>query len=261
MQTSQLVTQLLFVAVQAAALYILSRLLFLWVMQAFASRRPRSGGGKLLQLLRLPGNLIHETAHAVGYLICGYRVHRVVPCIFDAEGRGSCEPGRPWSPLAVPWLATGVAALLPLVLGTVVLRALVQALGIELQPLQFTADNMGSLLIANISTTIKGLDWSTWQTYLFLYLAFSIGAELAPSDLDLRHSLPAILVAAAGFALMIMGFSRLEMHAPARIWFESNLGHGIAWLSALLEFGILATLIAGAITILPATVVRVLRSH
>jgi len=251
--------QLLVVATEAIVLYALSRLLFSWAMRALAV--PRPGGGALLQFLRLPGNLIHELGHAIGYWACGYRVRRLVPCVFDKQGRGTCQRGEPWAPVAVPWLATGIASLLPLVFGTIILRSVVQALGVELHPMKVIGDNMGGLLVSNIVTNVRGLDWGAWQTYVFLYLAFSIGAELAPSDVDLWHAVPAILASAAGCVVMVASFSRVPTDAPVRIWFEAGLGHGIAWLTALLDFGILTALTVGAVIILPATLIRVVRGR
>ncbi|MEI6500064.1 MAG: hypothetical protein WCP21_03445, partial [Armatimonadota bacterium] len=106
---------LLSVAAEAALLLVLSRILFILVVSAFADRR---GKGLVLGVLRLPGNFIHELSHAIGFLLCGYRIKRLLLCVFDREGRGFCTPGAAWSPFAFPQLAVGVAALMPLLLGS-----------------------------------------------------------------------------------------------------------------------------------------------
>lgn len=89
----ELFEKLAVVAAQGVLLFVLSRALFVWVLQALASRNPRARGGWLVLLVRLPGNLVHEISHALGFLICGYRVRRLVPCIFDRAGGGACQPG------------------------------------------------------------------------------------------------------------------------------------------------------------------------
>jgi hypothetical protein len=265
MHLSQLTTQLLRVAAEAALLYILSRMLFSWVMQAFVSAKAGPKGGPILLLLRAPGNIVHEFGHAVGFFVTGFRVAHCVPCFIDKQGRGSCQPGAPWLPGALPWLATGVAALLPLVFGTLVLRHLSGLLGIHLEPARVVAAGPGSYITGHLLANLHQLDFTPWQEgwrpVLFLYLAFSIGAELAPSDIDLRRSLPALAAATGLAGVTAVAVAQLHADAPARVYLEKGLTHSLAWLSALVEFGILATLLAGAVTILPAVVVRVLRSH
>ncbi len=96
----ELIRQIRLVAGEAALLYIASRLVFIWALESVAGR---SGLRRfLLGILRGPGNILHEVSHAVGYTVAGYRVRRVVPFFLDREGRGKCQPGKPWSPLALP---------------------------------------------------------------------------------------------------------------------------------------------------------------
>ncbi len=259
MPTTTLLNPIVIVLAEAVILYMLSRLLFVWVLQSVASRHPYSRGGRLLQWLRLPGNLVHELSHALGYLLCGYTVRRMVPCIFDTAGRGSCQPGRRWSPLALPWLASGLAATAPLVVGTLVLRGVAQALDIHLHTPTVAHSTMGTLLIDNLWANLTALDYHHWRTYLFLYLAFSIGSELSPSQLDVRRSLPTLLVGAAGLAAMIIVLNRLPSAAPAYIFLSTHLRDGLSSLQALLDFGIVTTGLVAAITILPAALIRAAR--
>lgn len=259
MATTTILNQIAVVLAEAVVLYMLSRLLFVWVLQSFASRNPEARGGRLVQGLRLPGNLIHELSHALGYLVCGYTVQRMVPCIFDVQGRGSCQAGRRWSPLALPWLAAGVAAVAPLVLGTLVLRGVAQALGIDLHTAIATHASVGSLLVDNIRTNLTTLDYHRWQTYLFLYLAFSIGSELSPSQVDLRRSLPTLLVGAAGLAIVVIALKRLPPEAPVYTFLIVRLESGLSSLQMLLNFGVLTAGLVTAITLLPAAMIRAVR--
>lgn len=259
MLATALLNQIVIVLAEAAVLYTLSRLLFVWVLQSLAARNPRARGGRPVQWLRLPGNLIHEFSHALGYLVCGYTVRRMVPCIFDRQGRGSCQPGRPWSPLALPWLASGVAAVAPLLVGTLVLRAVAQMLSIHLHTLTVAHCTVGTLVLGNIWANLSALNYHHWQTYLFLYLAFSIGSELSPSEVDLRRSLPTLLAAAAGLVVMVVVLKRLPPEAAVRTFLSTQLQSGLTSLQALLDFGVITTALVAAITIVPATVIRAVR--
>ncbi len=252
-----LLSQIAIVLAEAAGLYVLSRLLFVWVLQSMASRAHR--GGRLLQWLRLPGNLVHELSHALGYLVCGYTVRRMVPCIFDRQGRGSCQPGRPWSPLALPWLASGIAAVSPLLVGTLALRGVAQALGIHLHAASVADCTLATLLVDNIWANLSALNYHHWHTYLFLYLAFSIGSELSPSEVDVRRSLPMLLIGAVSTAALIIALTRLPAQAPVVDFLMTHVQAGLSSLQALLDFGIVTTALVAAIAIVPATIIRALR--
>ncbi len=247
------------VVAEAILLYMLSRLIFVWVLQAVASRNPCARGGRLVQLLRLPGNLVHELSHAAGYLIFGYTVRRMVPCIFDPRGRGSCQPGLPWSPIALPWLATGMAALAPLLVGTLALRGAAKMLAIDLHFTVAAHTGFADSLVDNIWMNLQALDFHTWQTYLFLYLAFSIGSELAPSRIDAQHSIPALLAAGVGLIAAFVVLQRLPADTPVCQFLITHMDSALDWLQTLLNFGIITVALVAAITIIPALLIRAVR--
>ncbi len=187
---------------QALLLMVLSRALFQAMVSAFADRQ----GGGLVTLLRMPGNIIHETSHALGYLIFGYRVRHVIFCVFDPKKAGVCVRGKPWSPVTFPWLADGAAALMPLVVGTAALVGVGRAFGIiDHQAAEPTADmSMFRAATDQFLLLLGNLDWHRWQTYLFLYAALTIGAEISPSPTDLRYAIPALGGLALGLILMLV---------------------------------------------------------
>lgn len=242
----ELIRQIVLVAGEAALLYIASRLVFIWALESVAGRaRWRRF---LLGILRGPGNILHEVSHAVGYVVAGYRVRRVVPFFLDREGRGKCQPGKPWSPLALPWLATGLAGLMPLLTGALVLQGLSWWLSVPDDPeLLGRIGSWGEFL-----SVLVGLDYHAWQTWVFLYLAMSVGAELAPSDVDLRRSLPALLVVTLVGAGLVMAVSSLGPDARLRHDFVIYLGWLLSWVSSVLEFG----LVAVALAMVPALLLR-----
>jgi len=234
----ELIRQILLVAGEAALLYIASRLLFVWALESVAGRaRWRRF---LLGILRGPGNILHEVSHAVGYVVAGYRVRRIVPFFIGREGRGRCQPGRPWSPLALPWLAAGVAGLMPLLTGALVLQGLSWWLGVPADP-----ELLGRVASwREFGDVLVGLDYHAWQTWVFLYLAMSVGAELAPSDVDFRRSLPALVVVTLVGVGLVVAVSSLEPDARLRHDFVIYLGWLMSWVSSVLEFGLMAVVLA-----------------
>jgi hypothetical protein len=195
----------------------------------------------LVDILRAPGNLLHEASHALGYYIGGYTVTRLVPYFNDPEGRGYCRAGRPWAPWAVPWVATGIAAIMPLITGAIALWGLSRVLGVPPDPeaLAMTAD------WRRLVDILLGLDYHDWHTWAFLYLALSIGAELAPSDIDLKASLPALAAFAALMALAIVAVAEIEALAPLRHPVDVYGGWALSWAVSILDFGIMALALVG----------------
>lgn len=230
---------MLLVAGEAAFLFVVSRLIFDHVLRATWGRAPARR--LLVGILRAPGNILHETSHALGYLIAGFRVSRIVPFFLDHEGRGYCRAGPPWAPWAVPWAATGLAAIMPLLLGALGLWAVSRLLGVPQDPeaLRMTAD------WRRLADILLGLDYHSWRTWAFLYLALSIGAELAPSEIDLKASLPALAAAAAVMVLAIVAVAELDALAPHRHRVDVWAGWALSWASSILDFGIMALALVG----------------
>ncbi|MFP4248275.1 MAG: hypothetical protein ACLFU7_01375 [Armatimonadota bacterium] len=235
----ELIRRVMLVAGEAAFLFIASRMVFDRVLRATWGRAPVRR--LVVGILRAPGNLLHEAGHALGYYLGGYRVTRLVPFFIDPEGRGYCRAGRPWAPWAVPWVATGLAAVMPLVTGAIALWALSRLLGVPQDPdmLAMTADwrRLGDVLL--------GLDYHSWRTWAFLYLVLSIGAELAPSDIDLKASLPALAAAACIVVGLIVAVSEIEALAQFRRPVDLYAGWALSWASSILDFGIMALALVG----------------
>lgn len=256
-RTMRLQESLLYVTVEAIILLILSRLLFAGVISSVADRR---GKGFWLGLLRLPGNTIHELSHCLGFLLCGYRVRRVLVCIFDPRGRGSCTPGRPWSPVTLPHLAVGLSALMPLLAGSVVLILTARLLGMpapEANPIN------GALLpeVWRHSLALLGdLDFQRWQTYLFLYLALSIGAELAPSTTDLRYALPALLGLVLSVWLGLFAMAHATQLSPYRAAVAESLQALLLQVGAVLGLALVLSGVALLVGLVPGLMIQGLRS-
>jgi hypothetical protein len=234
----ELIRRVLLVTGEAVLLYVASRFVFERVLRTTWGRAPARR--LLVGFLRLPGNILHESSHALGYFLAGYRVRRLVFFFIDEEGRGYCRPGRAWSPLALPWLATGFAALLPLAAGAAGLWTASVLLGVPEDPAALVTTDWRRL-----AEVLGGLDYRAWQTWLFLYLALSIGAELAPSEIDLWRSVPAVVVGAATIVLGIFTVFGLPAAEPLRRPLELYLSWALSWASLVLDFGIIALVLVG----------------
>ena len=235
----ELIRRVILVAGEAAFLFVASRLVFDRVLRAAWGRAPARR--LLVGILRAPGNLLHEASHALGYYIGGYRVSRVVPFFLDPEGRGYCRAGRPYAPWSVPWIATGLAAIMPLAVGAVALWAISRLLGVPQDPdaLVMTKD------WRRLADILLGLDYESWRTWAFIYLALSIGAELAPSDIDLKASLPALGTATCIIVVVIVAVARIDGLAQFRHAVDVYAGWGLSWASSILDFGIMALVLVG----------------
>ena len=249
---------LLSVAAEAALLFVLSRILFIEVVSAFADHR---GKGFLLGVLRLPGNFIHELSHAIGFLICGYRIKRLLLCVFDREGRGFCTPGPAWAPFAFPQLAVGLAALMPLLLGSLALVLAARGLGIVTPTLGLGHESIIEGVWQQSLRLLHHLDWHHWQTYAFLYLALSIGAELSPSSTDLRHALPTVLVLTLGVWLFFFGLDHAPHLHHYRDSLKAGLIAGLGHLGAILTPSLILTATAAVVGLLPGLLLQSLRKH
>lgn len=156
----------------------------------------RLGGGTLQHLVRLPGNLLHELAHAVAMILTGYTVADLRVSLTDPEGRGHVRPGPAWIGLARPWLTNLVSPIAPVFAAVAALAALHFACGVPALP----AASGGLLPI------LRAVDPTRWELWLALALGYSITAEMAPSGIDLAAwwrpaAVAAVLLAGAAYGL------------------------------------------------------------
>jgi hypothetical protein len=184
----------------------------------------RFGHGTLFHLVRFPGNLLHELAHALVTLACGYTIAGFTVSIFDPDGRGSVHPGRPFLPYARPWLANLLAPVAPVGFGVGALTLLYRWSGAPALPLG----------LADVPSALAALPWEDGRLWAGLALALPICAEMAPSDVDMRAwRLPAfglLLVAAAGAwaAEHVAPGTPLAVFRRADAWLWAPMAQAIA---------------------------------
>ncbi len=135
----------------------------------------RFGAGTVQHLVRLPGNLLHELAHAVVMLITGYTVAGLSVSLFDPSGRGHVQPGPAWTSLARPWLTNLFSPVAPAFVGLAALTGLHAWSGLPALPTS----------VDGVAPVLRAVPWASWQLWTALALGFSVTAEMAPSDVDL----------------------------------------------------------------------------
>ncbi len=210
--------------IEAGLLCLLSRALFLAGYRLVGDRKhPR--GGRLWHLLRLPGNLVHEVSHALVLMVTGYRVEAISLSIFDAEGRGQVVARGRWHHLMPHWAAWGLAAFAPIVGCMVTIGLLMRPLGLTSNAHLVSSTSMAQVFLARVADVVAGVNWHAWQGYLLLALVLSIGSELAPSDRDVRGSLPGLLGAAAIACLIGAFFYIGPVSVEWRVWFDTSAKH------------------------------------
>jgi hypothetical protein len=175
----------------------------------------RFGGGTLQHLVRLPGNLLHESAHAVTMLATGYTVAGFTVSLFDRSGRGHVVPGPAWIGLARPWLTNLLSPIAPAFAGVAVLALLQRWSGAPGVPTSF--GGLGALA--------RAFPVERWELWVALALAFSVTAEMAPSDIDLgAWWRPALVV---GLVLGAVAWGVERYVAPGTV--PGTVATALAW--------------------------------
>jgi hypothetical protein len=152
----------------------------------------------IASLFGLIGTPVHEFSHAIANLITLCGVAAITPLI-DNTGTASVYPRRSH------FLQRILAGLAPLIGGTLVLwlTATYVIPGLEvpiIPPPQLDLESAGSLgtvlresmaylgdFLEAVYSSLPGLAWDNWRTYVGLYIALSVGAGIAPSSQDLRN--------------------------------------------------------------------------
>ena len=230
------------VIAQAALLFVLSRHLLLgYVLQALASRLTSRRGRRLIALIRLPGNFLHEASHAAAYLASGYTIRRFATCFTDPEERGYVETGSPWSPLHWSPLSAALSCAAPILVGALALRTLGLALGIHVPQADVASEHPSlTQTLSDLYTFLRRLDWSAWQTYVFWLLALSIGADLAPSGTDLRQGVGTLVAMVALFGLAVYALPHTELRGET----ARSIYAGLSWLLSTLSTALFAGLVS-----------------
>lgn len=176
----------------------------------------------------LPGTIISEMAYIFGCLITGGEVRRAKLLPGKGDGGESGGDAAPATEASARWKLLGpvVAGILSIVacvaavlvvhaaLGEPVLREFATGAGVlpasaalpQAPPESWDAfwDQLrGQVdLLRRMAETLADVPWSDWRVPVFIYLALCLSVRLAPVGKPIRPTLLAVVVIAAGIALV-----------------------------------------------------------
>jgi hypothetical protein len=207
------------IPLQAIVLYLISE--YLHRSLAFGSKT-------LYVILMLPGTIIHESSHALVALLMGARITKfgVIP---SGDTLGHVEYTSP----KIPYIGNAAISIAPLI-GCPALLLLISGyfgVHIDFPPGSFDILAQTRFLIEGTFYFITGLDYLNWKTYVFFYLALTLGAGAAPSKTDINNMLPGlIIIVVVIYLLNYFDFNIIYLY---------NL---FSWLSAALTIAIIPLL-------------------
>jgi hypothetical protein len=183
----------------------------------------------------LPGTIVHESSHAVVALLMGARItdFSVMP---SGNTLGHIEHTAP----KIPLIGNAAISIAPLIGCPAILLLISRYFGVpfDAPPGSFDILMGTRFLLEGTLSFIMGLNYFNWKTYVFLYLALTLGAGAAPSKTDITSMLPGlIIIVAAIYALNYFGISVLYLY------------NVFSWLSAALSVAIIPLL---AVTVIVA---------
>ena len=184
------------IPLQAIALYLISQ---------YLHRSLSTASRTLYVVLMLPGTVAHETSHAVVALLMGARITKfsIIP---SGDTLGHIEHTNP----KIPFIGNAAISIAPLIGCPALLLLISGYFGVHFDSLQASSGILAGTrsLIEGTFSFIAGLDYSDWKTYIFLYLALTLGAGAAPSKTDIISMLPGLIViVAAIYASDYFGFN------------------------------------------------------
>lgn len=229
-----------------AALFVLSRVVFVRLLAgAAAALSPRGGGIAAFAWLRAPANFVHEASHAVATWVSGYRVAELRFSFDDPERRGLCRTGTPWAPWAVPAVRDLLVGLSPLAAGALLLPALARATGVDLP----RPDLGGSAadVARDLAAALRGLDWGAPRTWAFFVGVVFLGAEAHPSAADLAIAGPPLGVAILLWGCLGALAAHFPAHAAALAGATRPVAAALSWMTAAATCGALALAVALAV--------------
>ncbi|HLB69923.1 MAG: hypothetical protein OIN88_06990 [Candidatus Methanoperedens sp.] len=206
------------IPLQAIALYLISE---------YLHRSMSSVSRTLYVVLMLPGTIVHELSHAAVALLMGARITE-----FSVIPSGNTLGHIEHTPPKIPFIGDAAISIAPLIGCPALLMLASSFSGVHFASPPGSFDifiETGFLLEATLSF-ITDLDYYNWKTYVFLYLALTLGAGAAPSKTDIISMLPGlIIIVAAIYALNYFGIKILYLNV-------------LSWLSVALSVAIIPLL-------------------
>lgn len=202
---------MIIIPLQAISLYLISQ--YLHRSMAFGSRT-------IYIVLMLPGTLAHETSHAITALLMGSRITN-----FSVIPSGDTLGHVAYTPPKIPIIGNAAISIAPLIGCPAILQLISGLFGVhfDIAPASFDILAGSLFLLDGTYSFISGLDYFNWKTYVFLYLALTLGAGAAPSKIDIITMLPGlVLIVAAIYALNYFGV-HIQYLYNAFSWLSASL--------------------------------------
>ncbi len=184
--------------------------IILYLISEYLHRSLAYGTKTLYVIFMLPGTITHELSHAVLVLLMGGRVTKfsVIP---SGDTLGHVEYTSP----KIPLIGHTAISIAPLIGCPVILLLISGYFGVHFDSPPGSFDILAEtrFLLESTFSFITGLDYLNWKTYVFLYLALTLGAGAAPSKTDIIHMLPGLIfIVAAIYVLNYSGFNILFLY-------------------------------------------------
>jgi hypothetical protein len=196
---------------QAIVLYLISEYL-----HRFLSPASRT----LYVVLMLPGTIVHETSHAIIAMLMGARITKF-SFIPSGDTLGYVEHTAP----KIPILGNAAISIAPLIGCPGLLLLISGYFGVHFDFAPASSDLLAEtrFLFEGTLTFIKNLDYLNWKTYVFLYLALTLGAGAAPSKTDVITLLPGLIIIVAAIFSMIYFDFNIQYLVNVFSWFSAAL--------------------------------------
>ncbi|MFA4956740.1 MAG: hypothetical protein WC556_07170 [Candidatus Methanoperedens sp.] len=221
---------------QAIALYLISQ--YLHRSLSLASKT-------LYVVLMLPGTIAHETSHAIVALLMGAHITKfsVIP---SGDTLGHVEYTAP----KIPVIGNAAVSIAPLFGCPAILLLISGYFGIhfDFPPASFDILAESRFLLDGTLSFFTGMDYLNWKTYVFLYLALTLGAGAAPSKTDINNMLPGLIIIVA----TIYALNYFEI----KVLYLYNV---FSWLSAALSVAMIP-LLAIAVVVLMLKLIAIVKS-
>lgn len=212
-------------------------------------------GESTFNIFMLPGVLVHELSHLVGALLTltPIRGFSIIP---ENTGDGEWVLGKVTHDATDNPLKQIVISTMPFFGGAfaVWLSAglLLEGFQMSAPVVSLTASGIEHYLFgwgAFVDIFFQSLDWSLWQSWLFVYLTVAICAHLAPSNHDLLYALGGVVEIIFVIALIALALSTTGAVFGPFFWYW--IVYGINAITAILVYILaLQILIAFVFTIL-----------
>lgn len=209
---------------------------------------------KVVNTVLLPGTLAAQVGHVLGLLLTGATISNPTPFEDGESGAPKTTPNpRPKIPIVGPV----IIGMLPFVACAIAIFFVVRLLGAPILG-KISAGTIGTALptttagvwqlLRDLITLMESVvsaslaaDFTSWKTWLFLYLLVCLAVRMAPFPGNLRGALGAILILGVGAAAISSLFDAADPHVQNG-WAVLNLT-----VATLLFLLLLSLLIRGGV--------------